>query len=273
VNGINRRDFIAAGVATGVCSTRSGLVFPYRTDRLTSPGPGAACVTPSWLGREPLIIAGCWDVFPLFQRRRGTVPVLLDELYKAQGQDQTIKTLKEAGVTLGIIHFFKGFGLAAEREHMADARLMAKRLKENGMRVGLYVGASIAYETFLAEVPEAVDWFVPDFMGKPVYYFDQTFRRLVYFMHPGYREYIRRVVTLGVQNFSADLIHFDNTALMAEPRVFQHPMAIRDFRKYLTDKFTPPELIQPLLASLALDRPGVVLPEPVRVGEQSGCCH
>ena len=241
MNAMNRRDFMAAGIAAGVCSTGSGLAFPFPQGQ-TPLGQGSASMAPKWLGEEPIVVAGCWDEFPLFQLRAGHAPVLLEELYKKQSQEQTIKNLKDAGVTLGIIHFFKGFGLAAEQEHMADARLLSKRLKDNGIRVGLYVGASIAYETFLTEKPEAEEWFVPDFMGKPVYYYDQTFRKLVYFMHPGYREYIRRVVSLGVEHFNPDLIHFDNTALMAEIRVMQHPMATQDFRKYLAAKLTTAQL-------------------------------
>lgn len=242
MSAMNRRDFIAAGIATGVYSTGSGLTLPLAQAQAASLGRGAANLAPSWLGKEPMVVVGCWDQFPLFQQRRGTDPVLLEKLYEKQSQEQTIKQLKDAGVTLGIIHFFKGFGLVAEREHMADARLLSKRLKDNGIRVGLYVGASIMYETFLVEKPEAKEWLVPDFMGKPVYYYDQTFRRLVYFMHPGYREYIRQVVTLGVEHFNADLIHFDNTALIAAVRVMQHPMAIQDFRKYLAAKYTSQQL-------------------------------
>jgi len=242
MSAMNRRDFIAAGIATGVYSTGSGLTLPPSQAQAASLGRGAANLAPSWLGKEPMVVVGCWDQFPLFQQRRGTDPVLLEQLYEKQSQEQTIKQLKDAGVTLGIIHFFKGFGLVAEREHMADARLLSKRLKDNGIRVGLYVGASIMYETFLVEKPEAKEWLVPDFMGKPVYYYDQTFRRLVYFMHPGYREYIRQVVTLGVEHFNADLIHFDNTALIAAVRIMQHPMAIQDFRKYLAAKYTSQQL-------------------------------
>jgi len=239
---MNRREFIAAGVATGVYSTGSGLSLVSASGQASSMERGAATVAPSWLGKEPMVVAGCWDEFPLFQRRRGSDPVLVQQMYEKQSQEQTIKQMKNAGVTLGIIHFFKGFGLVAEREHMADARVLSKRLKDNGIRVGLYVGASIAYETFLLEKPEAKDWFVPDFMGRPVYYYDQTFRRMVYFMHPGYREYIRRVVSMGVEHFNADLIHFDNSALIAEIRIMQHPMAIQDFRKYLAAKYTGSEL-------------------------------
>ncbi len=61
-------------------------------------------------------------------------------------------------------------------------------------------------------------------------------------MHPGYVEYMKRVVRMGVEELKADEIDFDNTSLQAEPPIFQHPLAIKDFREYLTSSYTPEEL-------------------------------
>lgn len=247
---MNRRDFLASGIATGVVATSkasgatgSGLTFDSLRDRKSDAiVRSAANPAPSWVAKEPIVIAGGWDMSMIFQLRHGGAPVNLEEIYDNHNTEATVKSLKEAGVTLAIIPFFKGFGLVAEREHMAHSRILAERLKASGIRVGLYVGATIAYETFLSEKPEAADWFPPDFDGKPVYYGDQTFRRRVYFMHPGYREYIRRVIRLGVEQYKPDMFHFDNSALMALIPVMQHPMAIQDFRNYLKAKYTAPEL-------------------------------
>src|SRR6266705_4787683 len=52
-------------------------------------------------------------------------------------------------------------------------------------------------------------WFVPDYLGRPVVYSNQTFRKRVYFMHPGYREYMKRVLRIALEDLHADLIHFD----------------------------------------------------------------
>lgn len=240
MNAMNRREFLGAGIAAGVYSAGSERIFPF-LDGVPVDQRGAA-LTPEWLRSSPVVMAGCWDDFPLFQRRLGGGPDWFEDLYKNQRSEQTVTALKQAGVTLAIIHFFKGFGLEAERDHIADARILAKRLQQNGIRVGLYVGSTIAYETFLLEKPDAEEWFVPDFMGKPVYYFDQTFRKRVYFMHPGYREYIQRVVRLGIETLQTDCIHFDNTSMQAAPEIFQHPMAIHDFRAHLAAKYQPEAL-------------------------------
>lgn len=193
---------------------------------------------PSWLGREPLIIAGNWDSMPIFRRRVGGNPTWQEEDYAREHTEETVLKLKQLGVTMAIIHFYKGFGLAAEKEHMDEARQLAALLKKHGLRVGVYVGSTVAYETFLAERPEAEEWFVPPYLGRPVVYGGQTFRKRVYFMHPGYRGYMREVVRIAVQDFQADLIHFDNTSLQAQAPVFFHPQAIEDFRAFLRRKYS-----------------------------------
>jgi hypothetical protein len=58
-------------------------------------------------------------------------------------------------------------------------------------------------------------------------------------MHPGYREYIKGVLRIALEDLHADLIHFDNTSMQAQPPIFLHPMAVRDFRAFLGTKFTP----------------------------------
>ena len=197
---------------------------------------------PAWLKSEPLIIVGNWDSMPIFRRRVGGGTTWQEDDYRKEHSEETVRRLKDLGVTMAIIHFYKGFGLEAEKEHQEDARKLAALLHKFGIRVGVYIGSTIAYETFLTEKPEAADWFVPDFLGKPVFYDDQTFRKRVYFMHPGYREYMKRVLRLAVEDLKVDDIDFDNTSMQAQASIFQHPLAIQDFRDYLEKKYPRAEL-------------------------------
>jgi len=198
---------------------------------------------PAWLESEPLIEVGNWDSMPIFRRRVGGGTTWQEDDYRKEHSEETVRRLKDLGVTMAIIHFYKGFGLEAEKEHEEDARKLAALLHKYGIRVGVYVGSTIAYETFLAEKPEATDWFVPDFLGKPVFYDDQTFRKRVYFMHPGYREYMKRVLRLAVEDLKVDDADFDNTSMQAQAPIFQHPLAIQDFRDYLEKKY-PQEVLK-----------------------------
>tara|TARA_R110002050_G_scaffold91784_6_gene192538 strand:+ start:25447 stop:27612 length:2166 start_codon:yes stop_codon:yes gene_type:complete len=198
---------------------------------------------PSWIGKEPLVIVGNWDAMPIFQRRRGGSPVWQENDYHQEHTDVMVKKWKDMGVTMAIIHFFKGFGLDAEKDHMENSKKLAALCKKNGIRVGVYIGSTLCYETFLHEKPEAAKWIVPDYLGEPVFYGNQTYRKRVYFSLPGYKEYIKKVLNIAIKEMKVDLIHFDNTSNQAQPAMFFHPVAIEDFRAYLKQKYTP-ELLE-----------------------------
>ena len=217
-------------------------VHPCSAQVTSGPATHSPANRPAWLHETPIVMVSNHDSMPIFRRRVGGNPTWQEEDYEKEHAEESIRKLKDMGVTVVIVHFYKGFGLDAERDHMEKGKALAALVHKYGMKVGVYVGSTIAYETFLAEKPEAEEWFVPDFLGRPVFYDDQTFRKRVYFMHPGYREYMRRVLRIAEDDFHADLIHFDNTSMQAEPAIFQHPLAIEQFRDFLRDKYTPEEL-------------------------------
>jgi hypothetical protein len=195
---------------------------------------------PKWLTQEPLVITGSWDDMPIFRRRVGANPVWQEDDYMKGITEEAVQKMKEMGVTMAVIHFYKAFGLEAEKEHMENSKKLAELCKKNGIKVGVYIGSTVSSETMLLEKPEAQEWFVPDYLGSPVVYpGTQTFRKRVYFMHPGYIEYMKRIMRFAIEDLKVDLIHFDNTSMQGRPPVFFHPMAIEDFRTYLKNKYTP----------------------------------
>lgn len=238
---MNRRSFVgsvAIGTSFSSIKRLSALFAPDRE----RPDANLQDSTPLSLHNMPIVIAGNDDDFPLFRRRQGGGSTWEEETFNREATEDAVAQLRDLGVTLVITHLFKGFGLDAESEYLDNSKRLAQLARQHGMKVGLYIGATIAYETFLLEKPDAASWLAPDYMGKPVVYPGQPFRRRVYFMHPGYRAYIRRVLEMAERQFQADLIHFDNTTMQADPAVFQHPMAIEAFRNYLKGKYSPEEL-------------------------------
>ncbi len=241
---------------------------------------GAPARRAAWLQTEPLIIVGNWDSMPIFQRRRGGQPVDQEQGYLNEHTEEAVRKLKDLGVTMAVIHFYKGFGLEAEKEHIEEARKLAALCKKHGLRVGVYVGSTIAYETFLVENPGAQAWLAPRFLGRPVTYGEQLFRKRVYFMHPGYREYMKRVLRLAIEDLKADLIHFDNTSLQARPEIFLHPQAVDDFRTFLKNKY-PPEVLKKRLGFSDIryveppewDRPFAVISDPLFQEWADFRCH
>src|SRR5215472_15911063 len=133
---MNRRDFMST-VVMGTTAMQISRLLPTPV----STGE-TATATPSWLTDEPLIIVGNWDSMPIFQVRRGGQPVWHEEDYREESSPATLKKLSDLGVTLAVIHFYKGFGLQAEREHFEVAKRLAALLQENGIKVGLYVGST-----------------------------------------------------------------------------------------------------------------------------------
>lgn len=203
--------------------------------------------TPEWMQNEAIVMVGNWDSAPIFRTRKGGYQKWDIDDYDLSHSEEAVIKLKQMGVTMAMIHFFKGFGLKAESQQLEDAKKLAALCKKHGLRVGVYIGSTIGYETFLAEEPEARKWFVPDYLGQPVRYSAaQTFRKKVYFMHPGYRKYIKKVLRIAIKDLGADLIHFDNTSGQALQPVFFHPMAQDDFRFYLENRYSDTQLRQRL---------------------------
>lgn len=196
---------------------------------------------PDWL-KGPLVMKGSNQEPLIFQLRCGGVSTLAEENYLQLHSAQNVKEIKESGGTFFMSHVFKGFGLEAEKPEIELAKKFSLLLHQNGIKMGTYVGSSIAYETFLVEMPEAEEWLVPDYLGQPVTYGKQFFRRRPYFAHPGYKEYIKQVIKIAINDIGTDLMHFDNPANQAVPAVFHHPMAIKEFREFLKNKYSPERL-------------------------------
>ncbi|MGH2643634.1 MAG: hypothetical protein ACRDE2_06790, partial [Chitinophagaceae bacterium] len=191
---ISRRNFIE-NTSLGMASI---ALVPLHLDKVQS----IKREPKEWLKTEPLIMVGCWDSFPLYHRRRQDGnPTWFMEMYKQQQTEDTVRKLADAGITMAIIFFYKGFGLNAEQEHMKDARRLTDLCHKYNIKVGVYIGSTIGYETFLLEEPKAVNWFVPPYLGKPVTYGNEEFRKLVYFMCPEYVSYMQGVIQIAVKDF------------------------------------------------------------------------
>ncbi|TZF83645.1 hypothetical protein FW774_09215 [Pedobacter sp. BS3] len=219
------------------------LCFAQEAKR-NNAAPGKALTQPSWVADYPMVLVCDHDIKLTFRRRVGANPEWMDDAYAQAHTEERIKKFKEMGATVLVMNFYKGFGLTAEKEEIEDAKKEVALCKKYGLKIAAYIGATMAYETFLAEMPEAKAWIVPDYMGQPVTYGSQTFRKLVYFQHEGYKAYIKRVLKIAIEDFKVDMIHFDNSSVQGIPPVFYHPLAAENFRTFLKHKYTPAQLKQ-----------------------------
>ena len=191
---------------------------------------------PAWL-KEGIVMVGSWEP-PTFQIRRGGQAVDSTGVWKAERSEQSVRRLKELGVNLVITSLHKAAGLKAEAEEIEANRQFTRLAHQYGLKVGGYVGATMAYETFFAEEPDARNWIQTDEWGHPAYYNDdQTFRYLACRNNPGYRAFLEKVLRLGVQDMKLDLIHFDQMMWWPEPLSCRCKFCQAEFREFLRTRY------------------------------------
>src|SRR6266699_2033234 len=120
-------------------------VHPRLTPQASEPRSDSSENRSAWLHETPIVIVSNHDSMPIFRRRVGGNPTWQEEDYEKEHTEEAIRKLKDLGVTVVIAHFYKGFGLEAERDHMEKGKALATLVHKFGMRVGGYVGSTIAY--------------------------------------------------------------------------------------------------------------------------------
>jgi hypothetical protein len=186
----------------------------------------------TWPSHEPVF----------FMLRRGNHPEDFLEFYERQHAPENIQLMADAGVRYGRLHFYKGLGLEMEMPEIMKSKQMADMMHKLGMKVSLYVAGTMFVETFYREVPEAVTWEQRDQWNRPVYYIEtQTFRHFACFNESRYRDYIKKVLKIGVEQLKADQIFFDNVFLLPEPKSCRCPRCINAFREFLRRRYPTKE--------------------------------
>ncbi len=194
---------------------------------------------PDWLRTTPLFTVGHHEPL-IFRRRRGRTRVDEAKRFEAEHSVRNLRRLKREGVNLIRTHFFKGFGLQAEREEIELTKEMARNAHELGIRIETYIQfGSIMYETFFLEKPEARGWIQIDQDGRPMRlcYEAQSFRFLPCYNNEGWLRYMEEVVRVAVEEVKADIIAFDNYDINLAPETCHCPVCVEKFRQYLHKKF------------------------------------
>jgi hypothetical protein len=199
---------------------------------------------PEWLRREGIVMAGDWEPL-LFRVRRDGAPGYTptpEQLaaYRREHSPEMIARLKALGVNFVMIHCYKGAGINAERQSMADAAEFAGRCRTAGLHVGVYVtSGTMLWELFYKEKPEAKDWAVLTADGKPITYRwgRGEFRYFWNRNHPDAEAYHQKIVRYAFEEIHADLLHFDNYGIGPG----WDACSVDRFRRYLRETFTPPQ--------------------------------
>ncbi len=228
---------------------------------------------PEWVARDGIVMAGSWEPLVFRVRRDGKTdytptPEQL-AAWRREHSPETVARLKALGVNFVMMHCYKGAGLQAERESMADAVRFAKLCHDAGLRVGVYnFSGALLWEPFFKEAPEAKDWVVRGPDGNPVTYGSARYRYYWNRNHPQAEAFYRGLVRFAVQEIGADLVHFDNYVVgPGHDRV-----SVERFRRYLGETFRPEQLAA--MGVKDLDKaqpPGAGSPELLRRAWQDFC--
>ncbi len=181
----------------------------------------------TWLTHEPLA----------FLLRRGDHFDDEPARYQRMYTPENLKRMAAAGVRFGRLYFYKGFGMNYERENFEKDKVAAAEMHKLGMKVGVYFAGTMFTETLYREIPEAKEWEQRDQNNQWVPYGIQTFRHYACPNEPAYREYLKRILEIAVQDVHADEIAFDNIMLQPEPHSCRCPRCIRAFHEFLRRRY------------------------------------
>ncbi|HEX4343338.1 MAG TPA: beta-galactosidase, partial [Verrucomicrobiae bacterium] len=186
-----------------------------------------------WTTHEPLE----------FLLRRGDHFADEADRYEHMYDPANLQRMADAGVRWGRLYFYKGFGLEAERPNMEKAKNAAAIMHKLGMKVALYMGGTMFTESLYHEIPEAKKWEQRDQNDHWIPYGIQTFRHYACPNEPAYRDYLKRILKIGVEDVQADEISFDNLMLQPEPDSCRCPRCISAFHDFLRKHYPTKEAV------------------------------
>ncbi|HOZ48033.1 MAG TPA: hypothetical protein PLO37_24210 [Candidatus Hydrogenedentes bacterium] len=216
---------------------------------------------PEWVRQDGIVMAGSWEPL-LFRVRRdgsdGYTPTPEQRAaYEREHSAEMVQQLKDAGVNFVMMHCYKGAGLEAERESMADAVRFAGLCHEAGLKVGVYCySGAFIWELFFKEHPEARDWVLLDEHGEMRRYGSAQYRCYWDRNHPAAQAFYQGIVAFAVQDIGTDLLHFDNYSYGPG----SDPNSTRRFREYLRNTFSESELHEMGVTDLGAVNPALAGP-------------
>lgn len=193
---------------------------------------------PEWVD-DGLVMASNMEALS-FVRRRGGQAANYTELWEREQTEQAVLDLKAQGVNAVLISLMKGAGLKAEAEDIELARRYVELGHKHGLKVGGYIGGSIFFETMFADEPGAREWIQRDETGRPLFYNpNQTFRYMANRSHPGYRDFIKRVLERGIGELKMDFVHFDQMMWWRLPYASYTETDQRAFAAFIRHHYPP----------------------------------
>ena len=123
-----------------------------------------------------------------------------------------LQAVREAGGTILVTRFYKGFGPSVERADWKSLKRFVARAHDHDLKVWGYLqGQSIFGEFLFHEYPEAKDWIAHAFDGSLRTWGGAYNRFAPCLTSEGYREMLESLIEEGVQEIGLDGFHIDNS--------------------------------------------------------------
>jgi len=203
---------------------------------------------PSWIRPGKLRwVWGLWEPLMFYRRSAHMAPYSpgnshwAEEWYLRMHSEEMVAKLAKMGVNIVSTHYYKGFGVRAEAEEMERAARYTELCHSYGVRVlGYHQWATICYETFLDEAPNARDWVQRDREGKLLLYGGSTYWRwLGCQQYEEYVDYLRNVVQRCLTEAKMDGIEWDGTLYKCHCELCQ-----KRFREHLQAKYADADVAE-----------------------------
>lgn len=170
---------------------------------------------PSWMDDDGIVLAESWRSPAHRARALGKMDFILpaseEEGFRREHSTGMMEELKKLGVTTVLTHYYEGFGFRTEQTGMKDARTLAGMARKAGLRVGVYVGGTLGWESLSKEVPESATWQAATPDGQPMLEdVKEPFRRVAAFLRPAYGDHLERLLRYMMAEVQPDMVYFDH---------------------------------------------------------------
>jgi hypothetical protein len=215
---------------------------------------------PSWLG-PGLAFLGHWEPL-VFRRRRGGQRTNEDEIYDREHSPAAVTSAQDAGCSLVVTHYDKGFGPTAQAADVATAREWAARLHEAGLKVGAYVRYdTLVLEALEADVPAAAEWAAVTSYGTHAAILFQPYRSAACPNSEEHLEYVEARIRSAIHDLGADLVHIDGFWTQHISWACHCDRCVACFRAFLEERYPTPEAA---IRRFGHERLGAIIPPAFR---------
>lgn len=209
--------------------------------------------TPSWVYEGFTAVQAIEHV--LHGLRLGLCTLETADLVREQRDPSMADTLARQGINFVILDGVRGLGPEVDMAEVRDNKAISQALKEKGIRRVLYTQTigQIIHESFLTEIPEAVDWMQRGADGQVSTFGQKWWQYIPCLNNPEFMHYVKRMVRDVMVELDLDGIFTDLYGYFSYTCVCEH--CERKFEAYVERKFPEPEDRLARFGSLALFKP------------------